>query len=851
MTRCAVAWLMIVMAFCPSGRTQSPTANLPTGAVLRLGTTWWRASGSVVMMTWSTDGKELLTVGNDRILSIWDAETGREKNRLDVGGPPVGSSPNIPSLRPAVSADRRKVACLGRDGVLRVWDVAQRLAVFETPAAQVTRLALSPDGKLLATFNNRAQLQIYSVAEKKLLKELVLSDEARPTRVVNFLEFSPDGRTLLELGASFSPAGAIRPNVVKWDVETGQIKLQLRDSIKNRTDHLAFPTPDHRRLLLRDAQGIVVIDLEEDREIDRLRDIPELAVSTFVVRSEGRELVQLIGRGNAVIVWDLGEGKVVQRLGKLTEAPTRQLPTNVALSPDERWLAYGDGLTIQLIDLTTGQRRGGAGHRSGLLSAYYSPDGQSILTRSQESYCRWDATTGAPLQTFELQPPHTSFLLTRDMKWLVASNPNMSLHIIDAATMKETRVIALNLNQSFTYSCAPDSRSVIVMGQQIPVMHVYDLISGEKKWECPIPVSRNPGFQSYNPLPRRISISRDARLVAGSVESAVVVFDIVMRRVIQRIDFGAGQTLRQMSFSPDNRLLALEFYDGEVALWELASGTRRLFLEKPREADGGVNLQAVAQGQVDGSRLPSALAFGPDGSLVANATTSGLIRIYDSWTGKRLGSLEGHRLPVTSLSFSPDGTRLVSAGADASALVWDTTPLRAEPTPSDPTTAPSADDVWSILADPDAAKVHPIAQRLVSDPQKTLELFRDRIRPAASLDESHLAKLVAELESPRYAIRQRARQELERLGDAAIPALRMALEQGGAEARAVARRLLDSLSIQKLTGEQVRQIRAIEILERLRDPEAVAILRDLAKGGATAISTQEARRALERLTEKR
>ncbi|MCX7699437.1 MAG: hypothetical protein N2039_01030, partial [Gemmataceae bacterium] len=695
----------------------------------------------------------------------------------------------------------------------------------------------------------------------------------RDSRYAHRMEFGPDGKTLMEIGLSYTPAGAVQPNVVVWDVDTGKVKNITQASIDTNMIHISVPTPDHRRIIAPSGSEICVIDLAEGKEVQRLRDAAHLPFSTFMCRPGGRELVQIIGPGEGVVIWDLEQGKPIRQFGKTDHVGSRGLLMNASLSPDGRWLAFGDGLTAQLLDLATGERRGGVGHRTALLSAYFAPDGQSILTRSQEAYCQWDATTGAPLRTFRLDPPHTSFLLTRDMKWLVASNPNMTLHVIDAATMKEKHAIPLNVNHSFTYSCAPDSRSVIVLGQQVPLMQVYDLVAGEKTWEFSIPTSSNPTYQASAPLPRRISVSRDARLVAGSIESVVMVWDIITRRVVQRLELTPGQVLRQMSFSPDNRLLAMEFYDGEISLWELASGTRRLYLEKPKERSEELNLPAMAQGQLDGTRLPSALAFSLDGRLVANGTVTGSIRIYDAWTGHRTGTLEGHRRSVTSLSFSPDGKRLVSAGADASALVWDVTPfsnesqrpeqprvpeqaqvpqqssLPEQPKLPEPSAAGSIEDPWAALAELDAAKAHAVAQALVAQPRRAIDLLRGKLQPAADDDEQVFVKLLADLESPRYAVRQRAKQELERLGEAALPALRKALEQPNAETRSVARRLLDALSIRKLTLDQIRQIRAVEILEKSRHPDAVALLRELAKGGPSAPLTQEACRALERIHE--
>ena len=47
------------------------------------------------------------------------------------------------------------------------------------------------------------------------------------------------------------------------------------------------------------------------------------------------------------------------------------------------------------------------------------------------------------------------------------------------------------------------------------------------------------------------------------------------------------------------------------------------------------------------------------------------IRLWNVGTGKEIGCLQGHDANVTSLAYSPDGTRLVSGFYDGTALIWD------------------------------------------------------------------------------------------------------------------------------------------------------------------------------------
>jgi WD40 repeat protein len=58
------------------------------------------------------------------------------------------------------------------------------------------------------------------------------------------------------------------------------------------------------------------------------------------------------------------------------------------------------------------------------------------------------------------------------------------------------------------------------------------------------------------------------------------------------------------------------------------------------------------------------LAFAPDGTTLASASSDRTIKLWDLATHKEKRTLRGHADPLSSVAFSPDGARLVSgAGA--------------------------------------------------------------------------------------------------------------------------------------------------------------------------------------------
>src|SRR5208283_5057345 len=125
-------------------------------------------------------------------------------------------------------------------------------------------------------------------------------------------------------------------------------------------------------------------------------------------------------------------------------------------------------------------------------------------------------------------------------------------------------------------------------------------------------------------------------------------------------------------------------------------------------------------------------------------------------------------------------------------------------------------------------------------------------KPVPTIDPVRLQGLIADLESDDFTVRQKASEELEKLGDRAGPALRKALVgQPALETRQRLARLLEYLETAQLaSGELLRSLRAVELLESLATPQAQAILEQWAAGATGARLTREAQASLRRLAKR-
>jgi WD40 repeat protein len=279
-------------------------------------------------------------------------------------------------------------------------------------------------------------------------------------------------------------------------------------------------------------------------------------------------------------------------------------PTRIDWSRDGRWIAMAHGDAISMLDGTTYLQRGPLlrGHTQKINALALSADGKQLASASADGTIRlWDPETG-----------------------------------------KLQHKLLANWNTVHAVAFSPDGK--LLASDSNHLVRLWDVYTTRIK----------DTLKGHRDGVNAIAFSPDgAWVAAGAFDNRIAMWDVRSAGYLRSFN-REGLPGSSIAFSPDGKMLATNTAR-KLLLWDTATGAVTRELGSKEWADF--------------------LAFQPEGKLLASASTGAsadrVIRLWDATSGEPVRELKGHTGDPTAIAFSPDG-KVVACGADdRTVMFWD------------------------------------------------------------------------------------------------------------------------------------------------------------------------------------
>ncbi len=531
--------------------------------------------------------------------------------------------------------------------------------------SEITSLAISPDGRCLATGSRLGDLSLWDASTGTLRLKV---PNAKPAS----LAFTADGATVVTNTVLTTPQPSRTATAVVrfWDVATGKERPAAKlnptvdqyapSEFSSDSSTLVGITPDSKLRIWNTTNG------REETTLDPFAkgpSVPHVEISHALMNCV------TLGQDGKTVAWQIGPTTMVwdvpTKTLKFTHIDARRWSMALALSPDCKLLACHRGSEPQLVEIwdwkTDKKLAELEGYQSIVGVLRFSQDGKLLATGDEFGIVRvWDTATYKEVTTFKGHAVGiVGLVFASDGQWLYSASYDGLVRRWRIVPEPDSDTIGDDsTNYPWQVALSRDGKSLFLSSRlktgfplRITVRH-WDLASRRE-------LAR---FELTRPAGDAIVVSPvvspDGKFVAFGKEGdhAVTLWDVMKNREVGKLEIETWSYWK-VRFSSDSRMVALTDSRG-FTLWETQTAKCRSRIEQP------------------GIRT---MNFSPDDGILAAVTSSKDGEAILLWNASTLAEPARLSGGAAQLAFSPDGRSLAAVGVDQITL-WNVATRRIQAT---------------------------------------------------------------------------------------------------------------------------------------------------------------------------
>ncbi len=781
---------------------------LPKFALARFGTERFQHPATVQAIAVSPNGKTVVSLANDMI--AWDVATGRKLWKVPGRDLPRDANTRVGESRLQIDPTGKLCIALTQNSTIGFWDLstgilAKTVRVTKEPEG-FRSITISPNGERLIVGSDKGSRLIDTAGQTLAMHKNVIpqafmglgEDRLAASGGYSYAQFSPTGKTIL---------------VVSSDNEKQVLLCDETLTVKNRID-----------------VGARYFDSAFSPKGDRL------AIAT---------------KGNLVRVYQIPNPKPTHEFKLILKDANENYTFKISFSPDGGFLLVpASDRLIHVLDLKANREAEPLqGHSWYPTAIAFGPDGKTLFSSGWEgTIYRWDWATKKQLP-LPVGVRGNAETVVSPNGYAVAFVDNLAkqIHVVETETQKPIRTIPYTTSTLDRLAFSPDSRSIALAGTHggNVVVRVVDLAEGKARFEKVWPQGR--------PLVtiEDFAFSPDGTKLAGIQFRGgnVKLWDF---KHPERETDAKHHAAYGVTFHPQGKSLISVGWDGFIRTWDAdalkslgsfqitappdSKGSSRKELWSARMFPDGKYL-AVGDlentlsiihladkkahrtiAEADLFRMNS-IDVSRDGVWLATGGAKGAAKIWDAGTGKLVWDQGQHTGEIHRIQFVRDGRRVLSAGTDQVAYLWDTRPSNAK--------ALIDDELWIHLVGADAKRAFHAYHTLLEDPAKAETILTAPIEKLLDRDnEAAILGWINDLDSDEFMVRNRANEGLvKRIHQAQV---QRHLREAFANAKSVEHQRRLERMVRAFEEKTWGVRRAIGVLGNLTTPTSRALLKRVA-----------------------